>query len=609
MRSDLQRLKRDTESGGSSIRRLIADRAEAISSSAQQERKISPSWGGVTLMLILILIMAVLGFVVRPRMPDPKILKSTQITNDGREKVLATPLVTDGTRIYFSEMTDGGIAIAQVSAQGGETALIPVSFPNAVVYDISPNRSELLIGTGSEFENPLWVLPLVGGAPRRLGNLLGHDAVWSFDGEKIAYAKGSDLYVAKSDGSEPHRLVTLEGVIQLPHWSPDGRRLRVTLKDSKAFSWSLWEVSVDGTHPHPLLPGWNNPAVECCGNWTLDGRYFIFSSNHHNILDLWAIREDGALLRKVNHRPVQLTAGPMNFWFGFPTADNRLLVLGDQLRGELLRYDSGSKQFVPQGLGLSADEADFSKDGNWVAYVTYPEGVLWRSKLDGTQRLQLSFPPLFVKSPRWSPDGKRIAFAASSFGKNTKTYIVSAEGGTPERVTSEERNELDPSWFPDGDSIVFGRTPYDAADTSGSAVAIHRADLRTHEVSTLPGSEGLIGPECSPDGRNVAAMTVDSQKLMLFDSATRKWSELTRGDDMGRLAWSHDGKYVYFSGNIHKERGIFRVRTSDQRMESVASLRGIQLASDWIALTVDDSPVVVHDGGTTEIYALDWDAP
>jgi hypothetical protein len=138
-------------------------------------------------------------------------------------------------------------------------------------------------------------------------------------------------------------------------------------------------------------------------------------------------------------------------------------------------------------------------------------------------------------------------------------------------------------------------------------VAIHRVDLKTHELSTLPGSEGFISPDPSPDGRYVAAMTTDSQKLMLFDFATRKWSELAQGN-LGGLAWSREGNYIYFTGSIQDQKGIFRVRTSERRVEPVASLKGIRLASDWITLTPDNSPVVLRDAGTREIYALDWEA-
>src|SRR5262245_58617796 len=92
----------------------------------------------------------------------------------------------------------------------------------------------------------------------------------------------------------------------------------------------------------------------------------------------------------------------------------------------------------------------FPQDGEWVTYVTYPEGDLWRSKVDGSQRLRLSSPPLRATLPRWSPDGKKIAFTALMPGKPAKTYLVSAEGGSPLQLTPEERREQDPGWSPDG---------------------------------------------------------------------------------------------------------------------------------------------------------------
>ena len=67
---------------------------------------------------------------------------------------------------------------------------------------------------------------------------------------------------------------------------------------------------------------------------------------------------------------------------------------------------------MPFFSGISAEGLDFSKDGQWVTYTSYPDGSLWCSKLDGTERLQLTFPPMRALLPRWSPDRKQIAFNA-----------------------------------------------------------------------------------------------------------------------------------------------------------------------------------------------------
>jgi Tol biopolymer transport system component len=143
--------------------------------------------------------------------------------------------------------------------------------------DISPARSELLVANSPVLgESQLTVLPVPAGSPHRLGNVIAHDGTWSLDGQRIVYASGSDLYSARSNGSERQKIVSSAGYIMWPRWSPDGRTLRFTVFD--AGGWSIWEVRGDGTDLHPLLPGWNSPPAECCGNWTPDGKYFVFQS-------------------------------------------------------------------------------------------------------------------------------------------------------------------------------------------------------------------------------------------------------------------------------------------------------------------------------------------
>ncbi len=296
-----------------------------------------------------------------------------------------------------------------------------------------------------------------------------------------------------------------------------------------------------------------------------------------------------------------------------PSKDGkRLFVTGWQERGQLVRYDSKSQQFLPYLSGTSAEGLGFSKDGEWVAYVTLQDGALWRSRVDGSQRLQLSFPPMRAGLPRWSPDGKQIVFMAMTPGKPWKISLVSAEGGSPQQLLPGERNEAHPDWSPDGNSLAFGGAPWLEGGTSGSG-AIRLLDLRTHQVSTLSGSEGLFYPRWSPSGRYVLAVPeADWEKLMLFDSTSQKWVELVK-EQMYYATWSRDGKYIYFDTPQREDPAIFRVRISDHKLERLISLKDFRLGAGylgpWFGLAPDDSPLLVRDVGTHEIYALDWDAP
>ena len=109
----------------------------------------------------------------------------------------------------------------------------------------------------------------------------------------------------------------------------------------------------------------------------------------------------------------------------------RLFAIGDQRRGRLARYDPTSKQLVEYLGGISAEGPSISRDGQWVAYTTYPEGTLWRSRLDGTDRLQLTSSPMAAFLPRWSPDGSQIAFFGGTSLETLRIYLVPAAGGAP----------------------------------------------------------------------------------------------------------------------------------------------------------------------------------
>ena len=614
LRTDFRRLQRDTDIGGTTRKVSLSSFRTAV----------TRTWRSALTTAALV-VAGVIALITWYRTPSvfPRVTGSMQITSDGHTKY---ELLTDGSRLYFRAGSEGpGVAIYEVSGSGGQAASIPTPFRSPVLQSISPNRSELLVTDRARprEESPLWMLPLPAGAPQRIGDFVGHDGAWSPDGERIVYATANELYVAHGDGTQTRKLVTASGLAFALRWSPNGDVIRFSVADAKTDTTSLWEVSVGGSNLHPLLPNWNKPPAECCGEWTRDGRYFVFQSTRGRTRDIWALRDRVGFFDRGKEEPVRLTAGPMNFSRPLPSGDGKkLFVIGSEARGEVMRYDMKSGQFVPYLSGISAEGLAFSRDGQWLTYSKVPDGTLWRSRLDGSSPLQLTFPPLRTFLPRWSPDRKQIAFMGLLPGHGWKIYLIAADGGSPHQFISEEGSEeADPNWSPDGSSLVFGAA-FGIVGFSEKPL-IHVMNLRTRQVSSLPGSEGLFSPRWSPDGRYIVAQTVDQTKpkLLIFDFSTKVWQELVKST-AGYFDWSHDSGYIYFNSTTEYldsttvEPAFFRVRISDHVVQRLASLKNVQLAGgaggvfdQWTGIAPDDSPLVLRDTGIDEIYALDWQEP
>jgi Tol biopolymer transport system component/DNA-binding winged helix-turn-helix (wHTH) protein len=543
----------------------------------------------------------------------PTVTNIVRITNDGKPKNPINPPVTDGVHLYFTEGTldTSGSGIAQVSAAGGETTWITTTLQDVwAVSPVSPDRSELLVSkvarVGSDSVIQLWVQPLPAGAPHPVGNIRAILATWTPDGTHIVYADAGNIMMANKDGSEPHQLAKVSGLVFCIRYSPDGRRIRFDLHDPRIDSSSIWEMDANGKGIHPLFPDWKESSFQRCGNWSPDGNYYYFLAGRGNAQAIWVMPERRSLFRRRAKGPSRLTSGPLRFNAPILSSDGkRLFVLGEDPRVELMRYDLQARRFDSYLPGLSAGPVDFSIDRKWMAYVSYPDMTLWRSRMDGSDKMQLTFPPVRAYEPRWSPDASKIVFMDVQFYRPWKICLLSSSGGGPELLVqaSTDEADADPTWTPDGKSIVFGKS-----DANGNE-AIYRLNLKTRKVSSIPNSTGLFSPRVSPDGRYISALTNSLTKLMLFDASTNRWSSLVEGEHVGYNEWSHDGKYVYMRENRGGAGELVRVRIKDRALEHVLSLKDFPQLADiftaWIGLTPDDAPLLMGDRSVQEIYALD----
>ena len=551
-------------------------------------------WAIFSSVSVIVLLSAAAWYVRHPFLP-PRITDYRQLTNDGQVKVLVG---TDGQRLYFNQ--EFPFSVAQVGITGGDIALIPVALQNPLLISVSPDGSALLVtsmGAGG-----LWSVQVPGGSLRHLTDATIRCADWSPDGKSIVYStdKG-DVSVMRSDGGEPHRILNAQ--VSLPcsnddHivWSPDSKSIRFEA-DNK-----LWEISADGSGIHQLLPGWQPTARQRCGGWTPNGSFFLFCSETSSRLSsqLWLLDERRRPFRRAPPRPVQLTPGLVRWSRPIPGKDGRtIFARGTIDRGELVRYDAGSRRLLPFLGGISAAHVRFSPDGRFVVYVTSPEGALWRANRDGSNPLQLAASPLRAQMPKWSPDGKQILFDATDILGRSKIYSVQSHGGAPQPFLPEQTKGLsEPYWSPDGRKLAFCRGgPGDPKSD------LYILDLDSHRMTSIPGSVGIFSPMWSPDSRFILGLDAISYALRLFDLKTGRWSMLEK-EGVGWPNWSRDSKFIYF---LHWRRDleVYRIRLSSGALEHIADLPGFHGGLDsFMSLDATDTPIFLRSTGIDEIYAL-----
>jgi DNA-binding winged helix-turn-helix (wHTH) protein/Tol biopolymer transport system component len=543
-------------------------------------------------------------FLHRP-LPPPRISAYTQLTHDGHQRWIAG---VDQSRVYVNSYSGG--PIYQVGIKGGEMVPVPIALPgnSAMGDDASPDGSHLLVGSWEEGKQAatLWNVRIPDGAYLRLG--YAADASFSPDGDSVAYvAPEGEIWFIHGDGSGAHKLSSAGKGASWPIWSPDGRVIRFNQGGR------LWEISSSGSTPHEVLPGWNPSGYVCCGHWTPDGKFYLFASEGPTAsgTQIWALDERRGMLRRPPAEPVQLTTGPLNWDAPWPSEDGKtFFAYGTSTRGELSRIDPTSKALKPFLGGISAHDVSFSKDGRYVAYVSYPDGILWRANRDGSHRTQLVDSSIHPEFLRWSPDGTQILFTVWA-SPHPIVYTVSSEGGTPKRIMpDDDAGEVFGNWSLDGHSILFCE-----GSDQGSKSFLRILDITGRQTTQVPESVGKCYPYWSPDGRFILAFTNQRDasnvySLDVFDMVSQRWTSTLVKGRLGSTSISRDSRFIYFvlsDENAPEALRILRIPVLGGNAELVVDLKDwgfLGSIPTWMNLDPTDAPLMMRDAGSKDVYAL-----
>jgi eukaryotic-like serine/threonine-protein kinase len=574
----------------------LSESGTTSATAINQHQRSRWTWAAAAAFIVALAALAVAIAVWMTPTPLSGRLDSKQITFSAEPK--NGPLVTDGSRLYFESRGEP----SEMAVSGGIIAPMRALEPGMVLLDLSRDSSRVLawkpdpnneIGGGS-----LWVVSALGGTPRRLGHFVAQTAQWFPDQNSVMYADQQTLYRFDLDGENIRKLWAAPGFVEGFYFSPDGRRVAATLSTAARSQPRLWSLDADGGNAHPLVPNWPDNQGQWSGQWSPDGKHFVFTSDREGRANVYELVPPRWFEFWRAPKTIRITGNQVNIQASVPAHEgDALFVLGRMDQGAMQAYDSNAKKLVPFRDGLSALEFVLSPDRQWMAYTEYPTGYLWKSRLDGSDQLQLTHS--YAVMQQWSPDGKSLVYSDWQ-----NLYMVSADGGAPEKLTQAGEHAVAPTWSHDGKAIALSY--YDFTDEP--LKGIHVLDVASGKLSPMPNSEGYYVPSWSPDGKYMVAIAQNPSRMMLYTAETKTWKELYRFDaPWGYWIWSSDSKSLYMA-MVGGQNGFYRLTVPAGHWEKVTGLEGIDASptDGFMSLTPEGQPAIMSHTGVAQIYSLQW---
>lgn len=533
----------------------------------------------------------------------------TKVTRLTRDSLIKARLATDGANLYFGEFADGKVQLSWMPIDGGPIGHIATPFATALLEDVYADGGELLVRgpKGTEEEAALWIVPVSGRPLRRVGDVMCDSAARSPDGKTIAYSRGNSILLTLDEGTTSRELHHFESAPNHLYWSKSGKRLLFSLRNSVTMDLTPWEIVIGHRSDVRTISRIPFTPENCCMEWADTPDYEFLTTNANDENRTWAVPRHRHWWQPASLQKVKLSTPLAISSLTFDVRTSRLFAIGREPdRGEFLRFEPFARSFSPFLPGVSGLYLDISRDGKWITYKTLDSGALWISSADGLEKKQLNSSFDQIELPRWSPDGTKIAFMAKNAGRPWRIYVVSREGGAPREASFSSDNQGAPTWSPDGKWLAYANVACQESHTC----AVHRIELTTGKVETLPGSAGLRTARWSPDGRYIAALRPEQHELLVFDVKKQSWARLTDSIMGDELSWSHDSRYLYSNRPLSDKPEIFRIPVKGGNTETVVDLESLSKLTGQVVrglcVAPDNSIILFRQLSSSEIYVLDW---
>jgi len=417
----------------------------------------------------------------------------------------------------------------------------------------------------------IFVMGATGESPRRVSDKGFHPA-WSPDGREIAYSTEyafdaysrnavSQLWVVELDSEEKRKIY--EGDAVVPHWSPGGGR--IAFWGNTQGQRDIWTISADGGEATQVT---NDVETDWNPLWSADGKFLYFISDRGGSPDLWRVGIDEATGETMGAlHPV--TTGIARVTGASISADGgRLAFTVSSTPSAILRYVFDPEKLEAVGepsivytSSNALNQLNVSADGEWIAYrTTAPRENIFVMRSDGTGRRRLTDDSFRNRGPRWSPDGKWLAFYTNR-GGSYEVWIMRPDGTRLRRITDQpgEKAEIyTPIWSADGKRIAGTR-----AGLGGVSTVFFTLDGPIEEiVGSLKVEEreiaGFTAVRWSPQGGRMFGLAINElgdYSAAVYSFETNELEMLVAADGgyvtaQDTEAWLDEKRAVFW----HRER-------------------------------------------------------
>jgi len=487
----------------------------------------------------------------------------------------------DGSFITYTKRFEASSSVYLQRVAGGD----PIDLSkDARTFSRSPAYSpdgQTIAFRSSRDGGGIFLMGSTGESIKRLTNF-GFDPAWSPDGKRMVVATqevgnpaGRGLYsqlVILTLLTGEKDTVQKEDAVQ-PSWSPHGHRIAYWgLVAGGTGQRDIWTMPVNGGEAIPVT---SDAFIDWNPVWSPDGEYLYFASDRGGSQNLWRVpidEETGSVLGE----PQPVTTPSR--WSGYiaVSRDGRKIAFTSfDVRSNIskLIFDPQKKEFIGSPTPVTQgsreiESVDVSPDGDWLVFNTgVPQMDIYIIKADGSNQRQLTNDPEKDRSPKFSPDGERIAFQSERSGR-WEAWSIRTDGSGLEQLTKASGSGiLSPRWFPDGKRILVTRSLQTYVVDLMKPLDL-RVPVKLPALDT--GGTSLGDCQISPDGKWIAGYRRSPQNtalpgLTLY--SLEKESSRILTDSAANHLWLADSRNILYT----KDSGFCIVNILTGKSQSVPS--------------------------------------